>query len=237
MSYEEKIIKEYIEQFNQYMESEKQLKEMLKSKEVNEKWSENYHIYGSTWINSWKKIINFKELIKEEIKDENKKFEIIKNNLHSGNLFNLKLDDKSIYNKEKKKYLINPMKRFDLISDEVWKLFSKNTNIKNCDGKISLLKGNKKIIIKLYEYCYSVRFLTKKNSSNEEYINEYNEFIIEFDSKTKEEQEKIITKIINEIAKSNIDDWMKNIGFKFNAKQFPIKKDNISFVIKQKYNN
>jgi len=30
---------------------------------------------------------------------------------------------------------------------------------------------------------------------------------------------------------------MKNIGFKFNAKQFPIKINGISFVIKQKYSN
>ena len=233
MSYEEIIIKEYIEQFKQYMKSEKQLIKMLESELVVNEWNENYHIYDPTWINSWKEIISFKELIKEKIEDENKIFKIIKNNLNSRNLFNLKLDNKSIYNIKEGKYLINPMKRFDLISDEVWKIFSKNTNIENCDGKISLLQGNKKIIIRLDDYCYSVRFFTKKNSSNEKYINDYNEFIISFDSKTKEEQEKII----NEIAKSNIDDWMKNIGFKFNAKQFPIKKDKISFVIKQKYNN
>ena len=207
MSYEEIIIKEYIEQFKQYMKSEKQLIEMLESEKVVNEWNKNYHIYDPTWINSWKEIISFKELIKEKIEDENKIFKIIKNNLNSRNLFNLKLDNKSIYNIKEGKYLINPMKRFDLISDEVWKIFSKNTNIENCDGKISLLQGNKKIIIRLDDYCYSVRFFTKKNSSNEKYINDYNEFIISFDSKTKEEQEKII----NEIAKSNIDDWMKKL--------------------------
>jgi hypothetical protein len=233
MSYEEIIIKEYVEQYKKYMESEEQLIKMLGSEEFDEKWNENYHIYDPTWINSWKEIISFNELIKEEIEDENKIFEIIKKNLNSGNLLNLKLDNKSIYNKKKEKYLINPMKRFDLISDEVWKMFSKNTNIKNCDGKIFLLKGNKKIIIRLDEYFYSVRFLTNKNSSNKKYINEYNEFIIAFDSREKKEQEKII----NEIAKNNIDDWMTNIGFKFNVKQFPIKKEKISFDIKQKYNN
>ena len=166
MNYEEIIINEYVEQFKIYMKSEEDLIEMFESENVNEDWIQNYHIYDPTWINSWKKIISFKELIKESIEDEKKIFEIVKKSLNSGNLFNLKLDNKSIYTKNGDQYLINPMKPFDLISDEVWKLFSKNTNNKNCEGKISLLKGNKKIIIRLDEYCYSVRFLSKKNSSN-----------------------------------------------------------------------
>ena len=231
MNYEEIIINEYVEQFKIYMKSEKDLIEMFESENVNEDWIQNYHIYDPTWINSWKKIISFKELIKESIKDEKKIFEIIKKSLNSGNLFNLKLDNKSIYTKNGDQYLINPMKPFDLISDEVWKLFSKNTNNKNCEGKISLLKGNKKIIIRLDEYCYSVRFLSKKNSSNKKCINEYNEFIIAFNSKSEKERDIIIKEIANS---KNIDDWMKNNGFKFNAKQFTIKKDDI---IKQKYNN
>ena len=233
MSYEEIIINEYVEQYKIFMESEKQLIEMFESENFNENWIQNYHIYDPAWINSWKEIISFHELIKESIEDKNKISEIIKKSLNSGNLFNAKLDNKSIYNIKNDKYLINPMKPFDLISDKVWKLFTKNTSNKNCEGKISLLKGNKKIIIRLDEYCYSIRFLSKKNSPNKKYINEYNEFIIAFDSNLKKKQDKII----KDIARSNIDDWMKNIGFKFNANQFPIKKDNISFVIKQKYNN
>jgi len=227
MSYEEIIINEYVEQYKIFMESEKQLIEMFESENINENWIQNYHIYDPAWINSWKEIISFDELIKESIEDTNKIIEIIKKSLNSGNWFNAKLDNKS------KKYLINPMKPFDLISDEVWKLFTKNTSNKNCEGKISLLKGNKKIIIRLDEYCYSIRFLSKKNSPNKTYINEYNEFIIAFNSNSKKKQ----NKIIKEIAKSNIDDWMKSIGFKFNVKQFPIKKDDIPFIIKQKYNN
>ena len=233
INYEEIIINKYVEQFTKYMESEKQLIEMFESENVNNNINQIYHIYDPDWINNWKEIISFKELIKEDTEDKKKIYEIIKKSLNSGNLYNIKLDNKGIYKKEKDKYLIKPMKPFDIISDEVWKLFSKNTNTKNCDGKISLLKGNKKIIIPLNDVCYSIRFLSKKNNSNKKYINEYNEFIIEFKSNSKKKQKTII----DEIANSNIDDWMKNIGFKFNAKQFPIKINGISFVIKQKYSN
>lgn len=233
INYEEIIINEYVEQFTKYMESEKQLIEMLESEDVNININQIYHIYDTAWINSWKKIISFKELIKEDTEDKKNVYEIIKKSLNSENLCNIKLGNKGIYKEEKGKYLIKPMKPFVIISDEVWKLFSKNTKTKNCDGKISLLKGNKKIIIPLNNVCYSIRFLSKKNSSNKKYINEYNEFIIEFISNSKKKQKTII----DEIANSNIDDWMKKIGFKFNAKQFPIKINEISFVIKQKYSN
>ena len=233
INYEEIIINKYVEQFTKYMESEKQLIEMFESENVDNNINQIYHIYDPDWINNWKEIISFKELIKEDTEDKKKIYEIIKKSLNSGNLYNIKLDNKGIYKKERDKYLIKPMKPFDIISDEVWKLFSKNTNTKNCDGKISLLKGNKKIIIPLNDVCYSIRFLSKKNNFNKKYINEYNEFIIEFKSNSKKKQKTII----DEIANSNIDDWMKNIGFKFNAKQFPIKINGISFIIKQKYSN
>ena len=233
MIYEELNVNEYIDQYIKYMESNKKLIELFQSENVHENWIQDYHIYDRVWINSWKEIISFKDLVKEGIEDKNKIFEIIKQSLNSGTHPNLKFDYKSIYDE---KCLINPIKPFDLISDDVWKLFSKSNDNKSCDGKVSLLIGKNKIIICLNEYCYSVRYLTKSKNFNKQYINDYNEFIVIFNSKKSKKQE-MIKKIINEIATSNIDDWMKKIDFKFNVKQFSVKDNEISYDIKQKYSN
>ena len=51
------------------------------------------------------------------------------------------------------------MNTFDIISDEAWKLFNNNNKNFNFNEKISLKKGNKKIIIKFDENNYHIKYL------------------------------------------------------------------------------
>ena len=55
------------------------------------------------------------------------------------------------------------MKTYYLISEDTWKLFDIKNENSNYDGNVSILKGNKKIIIKFDDNNYSVKFLKSKN--------------------------------------------------------------------------
>jgi hypothetical protein len=118
------------------------------------------------------------------------------------------------------------MKSFDIISDDVWKLFDSKKENSEYNGKVSILKGNKKIIIRFNENTYCVRYLT---NDIEDLINE---FIVIFQ---KEENNKGI--ILDEILKDNIFNWMENINFNYHSKQFKAERYNIPFEIMQKTNN
>lgn len=92
------------------------------------------------------------------------------------------LENKKIYNKDG----VNPMESFDIISDDVWKLFDKKNENSEFNGKVSILKGNKKIIIRFNENTYSVRYLT--NDMNDL----INEFIVNFNLPQNEEKKGLL---------------------------------------------
>ena len=75
------------------------------------------------------------------------------------------------------------MKSFDIISDDVLKLFDQKNENSEYNGKVSILKGNKKKIIRFNENTYSVRYLT---NDIEDLIN--NEFIVNFNLPQNEEK-------------------------------------------------
>ena len=75
------------------------------------------------------------------------------------------------------------MKSFDIISDDVLKLFDQKNENYEYNGKVSILKGNKKKIIRFNENTYSVRYLT---NDIEDLIN--NEFIVNFNLPQNEEK-------------------------------------------------
>ena len=213
-------------QYQKFNESNKRLIDMLLSEEVKDIWEDNYHLIDHEWIIKWKNSISFDELDKQnsdgdKIKINNFFQEKIKSNCVE-NLNNL-----GIYcSKENNNYL-DPMKTFDIISDEVWRLFDiKNENIA-CDGKVSLLKGNRKILIRINENTYYIKYLSNIDNIL------FGEFIIIFNLGENEEKKAII----KDIAKSNIYDWMKKNDFNQNEKQFKINKYKITFDIKQKTNN
>ena len=118
------------------------------------------------------------------------------------------------------------MKTFDIISDEVQGLFDiKNENI-IYNGKVSLLKGNRKILLCLDENIYYIKYL-----SNIDKIL-FLEFIIIFNSGKNEGKK--ANKRYCKIKYLCLDE--KN-DFNQNEKQFKIIKCKISFDIKQKINN
>ena len=112
------------------------------------------------------------------------------------------------------------MKQFYIITDNAWNSFDiKKKNIKY-NGKVSLLKGNKKIIIKYDENNYSVKYFNK---------NYFGEFIIKFDPPQNDKKT-----ILKDVLKNNIFKWMTNVGFNKKVQQFTINKYKIPFDIKQK---
>ena len=223
----EEIRKITAEQHKKFDISNKNLLDMLLTEEVEENWDDNYHLIDHDYIVKWKNSIGYDDLnnknnnCKKIGSSDNKEINIEYKNKEVLTLSN----NKTIYYDNKK--LINPLKSFDLITDEVWKLFDlKNENI-NFNGKVSILKGNRKILIRFDENNYCVKYLT-----NNDIDDLFGEFIIIFDSDKKDKKDSIL----RNLSKSNIYEWMKEIEFE-NSEQFKVNKYSIPFEIKQKKKN
>ena len=222
-----RLIDLYAKQYEKFIESNENLMKMILTEEIEENWRENYHLINHDWIVSWKNRICFDNLDKIYYKkrEHNKICSFLEKNINSLNINNLNLDNNSIYYIIPNKQLIDPMKSFDLISDDIWKMFDINNKNIKCNGKVSILKGNKKILIKYDENNYGVKYLASKNI--------FSEFIIVFnpiDNPFK-------GKILDDIKKIDIHQWMKEVDFQNKAQQFTINKYKIPFDIKQKSNN
>ena len=112
------------------------------------------------------------------------------------------------------------MKQFDIISDEVWNLFdAKNDNL-NYNGKVSIKKGNRKILVRLDDDNCCVKYLTNEKE------NLFGEFVITFKSNENKDKDKIL----NDIAKDNIYEWMDKIDFKYKKKIKTISSRKISSI-------
>ena len=220
----EKIRNLVKDQYQKFTESNKKLFDMLSSKEIQENWEDNYHLIDHDWILKWKEAISFDYLDKQNSDEiKNSICDFIQENTKSNYI--KYLNNIEFYClKDKKNDL---MKSFDIISDEVWKLFDINNINDKYNGKVSLLKGNRKILIRLDENIYYIKYLSKIPDIL------FGEFIIIFNSGGNEEKEAII----KDIAKSNIYNWMRENDFKQNEKQFKINKNKITFDIIQKTNN
>ena len=122
------------------------------------------------------------------------------------------------------------MKTFDIITDEVWKLFDFRNENSNCNGKVSILKGNRKILIRVDENNYCVKYSTN------ELENLFGEFIINFNSDSNEYEEDK-NNILKHLSKTNIYEWMNEIKFQTNLSSFKVNEYSIPFEIIQKSNN
>ena len=208
----EKIRNLVKDQYQKFTESNKKLFDMLLSEEIQENWEDNYHLIDHDWILKWKEAISFDYLDKQNSDEiKNSICDFIQENTKSNYI--KYLNNIEFYClKDKKNDL---MKSFDIISDEVWKLFDINNINDKYNGKVSLLKGNRKILIRLDENIYYIKYLSKIPDIL------FGEFIIIFNSGGNEEKEAII----KDIAKSNIYNWMRENDFKQNEKQFKINKN------------
>ena len=225
----EKIRQLVSEQYKKFNESLKNLMDMLLTEDAQDNWKDNYHLIDHDWIVKWKDSVCFDDLEKKSsggivdvcqyIDFDSKKIDGLKG-----------LNNKSIYYGRENNDSVDPLKTFDIISDEVWKLFDtlKNENA-NYNGKVSLLKGNRKVIIRLDQNNYYVRYLTNNNE------NLFGDFIIIFGSDKKDNNNK--NNILKNLSKANIYDWMKEINFQSNLREFKVEKYSVPFKIKQKTNN
>jgi len=214
-----KDINNLADQYAKFVKSNKQLMDMIKTEKIDKESFKNYHVIDHDYIIQWKDLISYDNLTKKNNKEI---CDIIrKKNINSKEF---KLRNENIYTKD----AVNPMKSFDIISDDVWKLFDQKNENSEFNGKVSILKGNKKIIIRFNENTYSVRYLTNEM---EDLINE---FIVNFNLPQDEDKKKLI---IDEILKDNIYNWMKNINFNYHSNQFNIERNKVLFEIKQKSNN
>ena len=127
------IIREFAEQYNQYIESNKRITNMISTKETDENWSENFHLIDHDWLVKWKDKIYFDHLGKKYY-GKKKYEEALKcveelNQQNQQDQKNIpekldKLDNKTIYYEVGNKDSVDPMKTFDIITDEVWRLYS-----------------------------------------------------------------------------------------------------------------
>ena len=219
------IIILFKEQYKKYKESNKKLMEMILNENPQYTWESHYHLIDDFWMTNWKDKICFNKLFnldKTEYKGEEEKIiEFIKKNAKSNTIE--KLNNEKIYYPISNKKIINPMQSFDLISDEAWNLFAQNTN-SNYDGKVYILGGNKKILIKFDENNYSINYLTFKNMIAE--------FIVVFNP-----PENVYKKnILEDVARKDINEWMKEVEFKDKTEQFTVNKYKIPFDIKLRLN-
>lgn len=211
-------------QFQKYKESYKKLfKIITNGNEMNQYPMYKYHLIDHDWLVKWKDSISFYYLDENITEDDYKKiFYAIEKYIKKINIDNL--NNKRIYYADKK--VIDPMRTFDLISEDAWKLFDTNNLNAEYNGKVSVKEGYKKIIIIIDENNYSVKYLTSKNI--------FAEFIIVF----KPDENKINKQeVINDVLKKNIYKWMEEIKFEETEKQFTVKKYQAIFDIIQKSNN
>lgn len=217
-------IKILVNQYQLLIRSNNKLMEMALSKKSSKIWLNNYHLIDSNYLNKWKDKICFDELIEQEFQDnEQNIYEFIEKNINPIEIG--KLNNKTIYYAFKNRKQIDPMKSFDLISDELWKLFDINNENSIYNGEVSILKGIGKIIIKFDENNYSVRYLRAGKK--------FGEFIILFNPPENDYK----GTILEEISNCNIFTWMGKVHFKLNEQHFTIDNYEIPFEIKQKTNN
>jgi hypothetical protein len=172
---ESKDLNNLVDQYLKFIKSNKQLMDMIKTEEIDKESFTNYHVIDHDYIIQWKDLISYDKLTG---KNHDKIYDIIgQNNINSKSFPELK--NKNIYEND----AVDPMKSFDIISDDVWKLFDQKNENSKYNGKVSILKGNKKKIIRFNENTYSVRYLT---NDIEDLIN--NEFIVNFNLPQNEEK-------------------------------------------------
>ena len=225
-----KIRQLVLEQYKKFNESRKCLMDMLLTEDAQDNWEENYHLIDHDWIVKWKDYVSFDDLEKKSSREIVDVCQYI--DFDSKKIDELKvLNNKSIYYGRENNDIVDPLKTFDIISHEVWKLFDelKNENA-NYNGKVSLLKGNRKIIIRLDQNNYYVKYL----ANNNEIL--FGEFIIIFGSDKKDINNNK-NNILKHLSKANIYDWMKEIDFQSNLREFKVEKYSVPFEIKQKTNN
>lgn len=217
----QELIEIIAEQYEKFNESNKKLIDMVTSKDSQDNWQNNYHLIDNTWIAKWKETICFDNLEKSDYGgNHNSLYTFIEKNIKSKK--QEKLNNQEIYFKINGKKVIDPMKTYYLISEDTWKLFDIKNENSNYDGNVSILKGNKKIIIKFDDNNYSVKFLKSENL--------FAEFIIVFNPPDNPYKEKILEDLKNK----DINEWMIEVDFQKNIQQFTINKYEIPFDIKQK---
>ena len=110
-----------IEQFIKFKDSNKKLSEIISNENNSNNYStyENFHLIDHDWLVNWKEKIFFEYLSED---DNKKNLALIERYVKKINI--QILNNKNIYYNDKK--LIDPMKTFDLISNETWELFDKN---------------------------------------------------------------------------------------------------------------
>lgn len=223
------FIEDLSKQCEKYIESDKKLIEMIKTEKSEKEWKENYHVIDHDWVIKWKDLVSFDSLVKENYdQNYNNIFNYIKTKNIQINKID-KLNNQSIYYVDNDKYLVNPMKTYDIITDDVYRLLDKNNENSKFNGKVSILKGNKKIIVRFDENNYLVKYLANDED------NLFGEFVIEFPP-----QNEYKNNILNDLAVDNINKWMKEIEIKYSSIQFTIdkyKNKSTKFNIKQKTNN
>ena len=223
------FIEDLSKQCEKYIESDRKLMEMITTEKSEKEWKENYHVIDHDWVIKWKDLVSFDSLVKEYYDPNyNNIFNYIKTKNIQINKID-KLNNQSIYYVDNDKYLVNPMKTYDIITDDVYRLLDKNNENSKFNGKVSILKGNKKIIIRFDENNYLVKYLANEKD------NLFREFVIEFPP-----QNEYKNNILNDLAVDNINKWMKEIEIKYSSIQFTIDKYKnkfIKFNIKQKTNN
>ena len=225
-SEDNKMIDKLAEQLQKYLESNKQLMEMISSEKASQEWSKNYHLIDHDYMIKWKNSFSFDNLKKSKnTLDKKDIHNFIKKNIQLEEIG--KLNDQNLnYDKNNSSY-VNSLKSYDIISNDVWKLFELKNENQKYDTNVSILKGNKKIIIRFDDNNYSVKYLRG------DVQNLFGEFFLDF-NKMGEELKK---KILYEILENNIYKWMKKVKFQYNKKQFTINEYNVPIIITQKTNN
>ena len=214
-----------VKQYQSFTKSNKNIMKMIISEEAKEEWVDNYHLIDNSWIQKWKEIIKYDILVKEIKDDDNYQsiYSFIEKSIEPKILE--ELNNKEIYYDIKDKYIIDSTKDFILITDEAWSLFDEKKKNLKYNGKVSILIGLKKLLIKFDENNYLVKYFRSTNDSGE--------FIIIFNPAENDYKKEIL----DDISKKDISQWMEEVKFNYILPIFTLNNYKVPFDIKQKSDN
>ena len=224
-------IKTLFLQAKNFILSNNKILDILNGNIIQEDWKEDiFYAVSNDYILNWKKNIGYKEICQELhergnkkiITDEDKEWccpiieqnikgkKLTENNFTNSSIYTSLFSTINIFNFNDSTKYISPNTYFYLISRELWEIFGLVEN-KEYSGRIPIITGKNKILIKFESNKIVLLSLINKNKVDPLYLEKYLiQYIIYFDNSQNENE---ISKLVEKIKNMDVKEFGKNNNY------------------------